>query len=72
MVAFNQAFHYDQAEKSLGVSATMVLRATERIFTVIEVFGMEDSETPTLVNLIADLKIDCRVATRSVWRTDGQ
>jgi hypothetical protein len=55
-VAFNQVLHYDPAAKSVDASAAVVLRATERVYPVVELLGMGATGMPTIVNLLAGVK----------------
>lgn len=61
-LAFNQALHYNPAEKSTEFSAAVVWRATERFYPVVEFLRMAGSGKPTIVNLLAGLSIGCREA----------
>lgn len=54
--AFNQSFHYDPAEKAMEGSAAVVLRASERIFPVVELMGSGGTDKPTIVNMLAGVK----------------
>lgn len=54
--AFNQALHYNPAEKAVEISGAVVLRATERVYPVVEVFGMAGADKATIVNLLAGVK----------------
>lgn len=55
-VAFNQALHYNPAAKSVDASASVVLRASERIYPVVELLGMGAQGERTIVNLLAGVK----------------
>jgi hypothetical protein len=55
-VAINQALHYDPSEKSMDGSVAAVIRATERIYPVIELLGERGRDKPTVVNLLAGAK----------------
>jgi hypothetical protein len=55
-VALNQALHYNPEAKSVDASASAVLRATERIYPVVELLGMGARGEPTVVNLLAGVK----------------
>lgn len=55
-LAFNQALHFDPAEKSTEFSAAVVWRATEQFSPVVEFLRMAGRDKPTIVNLLAGLK----------------
>ena len=62
-VAFNQSFHYEPAENAMEGSAAIVLRASERIYPVVELMGSGGTDKPTIVNLLAGVKYRIRGST---------
>ena len=62
-VAFNQALHYDPAEKAVDASVSLVVRATERIYPVVELLGMGGTDMPTIANLLVGVKYRMRGGT---------
>lgn len=59
-VALNQVVHYDPAEKSVDASASVVLRATPRVYPVVELLGMGGTGMPTIVNVLTGVKFRLR------------
>jgi hypothetical protein len=58
--AFNQVLHYDPREDKVDASAAIVLKLGQRIFPVVEVLGEGARGAPTVVNLLAGLKVRVR------------
>lgn len=59
-VAFNQVLHYNPRDDALDGSAALVARLAERFFPVFEVLGEGGSGAPTVVSLLAGLKVRVR------------
>lgn len=58
--AINQVFHYNLSEKSFETSASLVVRASNRFYPVVELLGEGGSGRPTVVNALAGLKFRVR------------
>jgi hypothetical protein len=54
--AINQVVHYNLSEHAVEASAALVLRATDRIYPVVEVLGEGGRDIPTIVNMLAGVK----------------
>lgn len=54
--AINQVVHYNLSEHAVEASAALVLRATDRIYPVVEVLGQGGRDIPTVVNMLAGVK----------------
>lgn len=59
-VAFNQVVHYDPREDGGDASAALVFKLGQRMFPVVEVLGEGASGMPTVVNLVAGMKVRLR------------
>lgn len=57
---FNQVLHYDPREDAVDASAGLVVKVTDRVFPVVELLGEGASGAPTVVNLLAGLKVRLR------------
>lgn len=54
--AINQVVHYNLSERTIEASAALVLRATDRIYPVVEVLGEGGANIATVVNMLAGVK----------------
>ena len=61
--AVNQVMHYNLSEKSFETSVSLVVRASNRIYPVIEMLGEGGAGRPTVVNALAGLKFRVRGST---------
>ena len=59
-VGFNQVLHFNPREEAGDGSASLVVRVAERFFPVAEVLGEAGSGAPTVVTLLAGLKVRVR------------
>jgi hypothetical protein len=58
--AFNEVLHYDPREDKVDASAAIVLKLGQRVFPVVELLGEGARGAPTVVNLLAGLKVRVR------------
>lgn len=59
-LAFNQVVHYDPREDAVDASAALVVRATDRVFPVVEILAAGARGAPTIVNMLVGLKLRVR------------
>ena len=59
-VVFNQVLHYNPAEDGVDGSAALVFKLSPRVFPIVEVLGEGARGAPTVVNLLAGLKVRLR------------
>ena len=59
-IAFNQVIHYNPREDAVDGSAALVARVAERFFPVAEILGEGGTGAPTVVTLLAGLKVQVR------------
>jgi hypothetical protein len=55
--AFNQVIHYNPREESADGSAALVFGISDKIFPVVELLGEGGRNVPTVVNVLAGLKV---------------
>ncbi|MDZ4865091.1 MAG: hypothetical protein SGJ01_16850 [Gemmatimonadota bacterium] len=59
-IALNQVIHYNPREDAVDGSAALVARVAERFFPVAEILGEGGTGAPTVVTLLAGLKVQVR------------
>lgn len=62
-VAFNQALHYSPVAQAYDGSVALVVRATKRVYPVVEFLGEWGAGKPTVVNALAGVKYRVRGGT---------
>ena len=58
--AFNQVLHYSPKENAADASAGLVVKINERVFPVLEVLGEGGHNVPTVLNVLAGIKLRIR------------
>ncbi len=61
--ALNQVVHYNLSEKMVDASVGLVLRASDRIYPVLELLGEGGVGKPTIINALAGVKFRVRGST---------
>jgi hypothetical protein len=61
--AVNQVMHYNLSEKSFETSVSLVVRASNRIYPVVELLGEGGVGKPTVLNALAGLKFRVQGST---------
>ena len=61
--ALNQVVHYNLSEKMFDASVGLVLRASDRVYPVVELLGEGGVGRPTIINALAGVKFRVRGST---------